>query len=389
MMEIRSPRDHEFAHLAAMTSQAYNTTSREQSLREALDGEILLRASDDDVAAIVRTCVVGQFFGGRSVSTADVRNVVVAAHHRSRGHLRHLLRESLLRRRSEGLALSTLTPSTVPAYRRFGYEYAGTMIRYRAPVSAAVAHHGDTVQEWGRDQLAEVADCYRRFAQRNNGLLDRSAAWWDEFVLSDQGQHRYLLRRDGAVTGYLVYTQERAPGDLPYYYRLQCNDLVWTDEESARSLLGFIAGNRALATEFEWYGPQEEPLTLFFDEDQARRQLSRTWMIRLLDPEKAFQERGWPGGLTGRIAFDVEDDYLEVPRHTFTVEWSDGEAIVKTTDGRGAPLVDLGTLGSIYAGWLRASDAAALGRMPGFAADDLDLLDAAFAGQPAWAMDVV
>src|SRR5215472_8385485 len=127
---------------------------------------------------------------------AAVSSVAVAPEARGRGLVQHLLRETLAEQRAAGLALSVLYPSTVPAYRRAGYELAGLRLRFRAAARDAPATPGINVEPWDDDLLAEVTDCYRRFAVTQNGLIDRPANWWTDRVVATHKNsvHRYMAR---------------------------------------------------------------------------------------------------------------------------------------------------------------------------------------------------
>ncbi|HEX9890297.1 MAG TPA: GNAT family N-acetyltransferase [Nitriliruptorales bacterium] len=392
-MDIRTATPDDLDALGALTGQAYNKSPAVvvEGLRRVDLGELHLAVDGHEIVAVVRAAPVGQFFGGAAVGTADIRNVVVAAHARSRGLLKALLHDVLEVSRSAGVPLSTLTPSAVTAYRRAGYENAGTLVGYRVPVDQVPARRDDGVEPWGDDDLDEVMACYRRFASAHNGPLDRTPAWWHQHVLDPPGgatQYRYLVRRGGQVTGYVIYSQTPADGDIPYYYRLDCRDLVWTDEESLRSLLGFVAGNRALATELRWMGPAQEPIALLFDEHVVTRTMSRPWMLRLLDPAAALEARGYPMGVAGQVRLTVTDPYLEPGARSLAIEFEDGKAHVSPAEAASAR-THVGTLASLFSGWLAPSQAVALGRLTGASDQDMAVLTAAFAGPEPWAMDLV
>ena len=68
-------------------------------------------------------------------------------------------------------------------YRRRGFEVAGARVLYRSPLWALPTRSSLAVEPWGADDLDAVARCYRRFALASNGLMDRSAEWWEHAVL--------------------------------------------------------------------------------------------------------------------------------------------------------------------------------------------------------------
>ena len=184
----------------------------------------------------------------------------------------------------------------------------------------------------------------------------------------------------------MVFTQERADSPIPYFYSLGCRDLVWHDAETARTLLGFAASHRALATDLTWTGPVEDPVTFFLDEQDASAQWSMLWMARLIHVRNALEARGYPPGVEASVEFSVEDAVLATNSRAYRLQVSRGQARVESID-RARMKVDVGGLAAMYTSWLPAREAVRCGHLIDAGKQEVEILEAIFAGAKPWLAD--
>ena len=391
-VEVRPMQEEDRDRIVALHLQAFNLPAGDLDRLYAIPLEdVRVVTEGGPPVASLRLLRVGHFCGGRSVAAADVTAVQVAPESRSKGYGGLLMREFLQELREEGMPFSTLDPSTPAPYRRAGYEMAGVYTRYSVPVAALPRHRYHDVEPWDDSALDEIVDCYRSRATGFEGLVDRPRSWWPERILrvappENRPVYRYLVRRQGKVTGYIVFTQERTDHPIPYFHSLGCRDLVWQDADTARSLLGFAASHRALATDLTWTGPVEDPLTLFLDEQDASAQWSMLWMARLIHVKNALEARGYPPGLEAAIEFTVEDAVVPANSGAYRLEVADGQGRVESIE-QARMKVDVGGLAAMYTSWLPARDAVRGGRLTDAGKQEVETLEAIFAGAKPWLAD--
>ena len=389
-LEVRAGTEADDGPILALRQQAFNAIEVPSGPPPSrLEGFRVL-VEDGHVVAVLRFQRVGQFFGGATVPMAALSSVAVAPEARGRGLVQHLLRETMSEQRAAGLPVSVLYPSTVPTYRRAGYELAGLRLRFRAPARDAPAAPGINVEPWDDELLAEVMDCYRRFAARQNGLLDRPPDWCTDRVVATHKNpvHRYMARgAEGAIEGYIVFRQEPAGGALPYYHTISCRDLVWTSAAGARAMLSLVSAHRALATDLLWYGPPNDPLAQLFAEAVTRPDWSMPWMARLLDPAAALAARGYPEATTECVELQVEDPVLGVNSGAFRLEVQGCRGHVTPLDSARLK-VGVATLAAIYTGWLAPADALRLGRLETEEPFAVSALERIFAGSLPWMIEM-
>lgn len=369
-----------------MTAQSFNYRPIHREIyREAPAHDVRVAEEGGRIVASLRILPIAQFFGGRSVPSAGISAVAVAPEARGRRVAETLMAE-VLRDVRRDRPLSSLYPATVPLYRRSGYEYAAPWYEYRAPLDKLPRDGSLEPEPMDDTALEEVEACYRAWAGSANGPIDRPRELWSQriFRVFEDDVYRYLVREDGRVTGYVVYTQPR-PKDKDWGYDIDCRDLVWTTPEAARGMLAFLGRHRSLAREVGWHGRPFDPLGLFLDEQEARTQRVFLAMARLADVPAAFEARGYPGHVRAAVELDVRDAHIPENAGAWRIEVAEGTAKVAPVASASGS-VDVGTLAAIWSGFLTAGDALRAGRL-GADTDAVAALEAMFAGSPPWMSD--
>lgn len=391
--EVRPMEERDRERVVAIHAQAFQVPEyrlvRQRTL--PLDRGWVV-THDGRVVGGLRVDTLGQFFGGCSVSSAIITAVKIAAEAKGRGLGRALMTEVVRALAARGNALSTLYPSSPALYRRVGYETAGMHVRYRLPISRLGQSRTGELEEWGTDLPDEVRRCYRSFAERHSGLVDRDDTWWQEWIVDpylDRPTYRYLLRDDEGVAGYLAFGQAPDPrSDMPYVSALACTDFIWRDPAAARAGLGFLGAQGPLISSASWPGPAVDPLVSLLDTPPLVAS-SFHWMTRLLDVPAALAARGYAAEVDDRITMRIVDETVAANAGTFELEVTSGRAAVARREGPGDCTIDAGGLASLFTGWLGAADLARLGRLEVNDPRVLHRLDAIFAGPVPWLVELV
>jgi predicted acetyltransferase len=387
-IEIRPMLEDERERILELKEQAFNVAVARQKKSSPFPAEnARVAIVDGRVAGTLVIYRFGHFFGGRAVPSVGIGGVAVAAHARGQRVAETMMTETLREFRDQGFAISTLYPATVPLYRRCGYEFAAFRFHFRAPLEVLPRTDGPPVEEWDDSSLDEIAECYRSYASTMSGPVDRPDWFWPKRVLhvsDDQPVRRYCVREDGRITGYTVYTQEKA-GELPYGFHIECRDLVWTTPASAAALLGFFGRHRSTGDQLMWAGPSNDTLAHLLPEQDVNHESSFRQMLRLIDVPAAFEARGYPAPLDAGVELQVEDQALGWNDAGWRIETSGGTAKVSPATSAEAR-VDVRTLASMFSGFLSARDARRLGRL---VATDAEIasLDAMLSGPAPWIND--
>jgi predicted acetyltransferase len=387
-LEIGPPADEaELRALARYASQAFSATPAATPeigwMEEQGRENFRVVRVGGRVAGGLGLLPLGQWFGGKSVRMAGVNSAVIAPEHRSAGVASRLLRSMLEEMRAAGFPLSALYPSTQPVYRRAGYEQAGVLMRYRQPTSGLpTGDRGATVRPLAEGEGAVMRELYAARARRTAGNLDRSATLW-AWLQEGEGLNRYVVERDGAPEGYVVYRQERFPGEAER--TVVARDLVALTPEAGRRLLAFLADHRSTARGVVWHGAPAEPLLLHIANRDYTVLRYQQWMLRLIDVPAALAARGYPAALAAELHLEVRDDLLPANDGRLILAVEGGRAEVRA-GGAGRIQVDVRGLAPLYSGYLAPLELRAAGHIAGPDAD-LATLGLVFAGPTPWMPD--
>jgi len=331
------------------------------SVRCAFEGDLVL-----GVAAERR---FRQWFGGRELEMCGIWGVATLPEHRGKG-LATLLVGGLLREaRERGAPLSALYPAILRPYRRLGYELAGTYTTHRVLLDDLPSGDGPLpVQEYLRERdLDAVRACYRRAVAEQNGPIDSEDRWWPERIMSHpipDEQHRAVVARgeDGSVEGYAAFVYEKDEGDLDLSFRLDCKHFVASTIEGLTSLVGYVRGFRGVGVALQFPGPPADPLAMLVEEQRVKPSWTFRWMLRVLDVPAALEGRGYPP-VSGEAVIGVEDEMFPDNSGPWRISAEGGKVEVSGADGERVRPVSIGTLSSMYSGFLSPFDAVRLGLM--------------------------
>ena len=393
-IEIRTPTEDERDQLAACMAVSLNfgpawTEHRAPSVpldqfRCAFDGDRLLSAAGARPFA--------QWFGGRELRMTGVFGVATLPEHRGTGlasrAITHLLHEA----RGDGVTLSALYPATLRPYRRLGYELAGSFVTHAVRLDDLPSVSSPLAAEpYATADLDDVRACYRRVASSHDGPVDSDdPMWWPDRIVghwNPDETHRVVVVRSeaGLVEGYLSYVHQPATGELDVSFDLAAKQFVWSTAAALHSLLGYARGHRGVGQALTFTGPPAAPLSLMVEEQRVTIDRTLRWMLRLLDVPGALEARGY-ADVSGSATVGVEDELFADNRGPWRIEASDGEVRVTRVEGVDAPVVSIGTLSSLYSGFVSARDAVRLGLLSG-PEEGVEFLTRLFSGRPPFMYD--
>jgi predicted acetyltransferase len=167
---------------------------------------------------------------------------------------------------------------------------------------------------------------------------------------------------------------------------LQVTDLGATTPRGARRLLRFLADHDSLADRVVWHGNPADAVLGHIAEFFWKARVFFPWMVRILDPKRALEARGYAPGMSAELHFDVRDATLPENDGRFVLEVAGGDGRVRP-GGRGTLRVDIRGLAAIYSGWTLPHSAKALGLLDA-PTEDLALAAGVFASSTPWMSDM-
>lgn len=387
MTTIRPATSDDIDRILHLNQQAFATPSEAlERVRGVIRIERWLVAEQrGTVVAAAQTIPMAHFFGARPVPCAGIASVAVAAEARGRGVGSAIMREAITHARARGSAISSLYPATMPIYRALGYGFGFLFTVWEADLRDLPHGRGADLEPFDESAIDEIDATYRRFAATQAGLIERPRDWWEKRVLwkpwDASTRYRYLVREEGAVTGWASYSYDGEPGT----FALQFRDLMWTTPEAARALLSLASLHRSTAARIEWVGAPDEGLVYLFHDRKPRVRHQERAMLRLLDVPAALEARGYQQHVSASVTIEVNDPHLPDNAGPWHVMVDGGSAKVAPASDAVAR-ADASAWASMYSGLLRPRDAVRTGLLDA-SGDALDSLEAIFAGPMPWLAD--
>jgi predicted acetyltransferase len=329
---------------------------------------------------------MGQYFGGRSIPLVGIAGVGVAPEARGRGLAGRMMEEVVREIAAEGVPLSGLYPATQPLYRRVGYEQAGHRFEIRLPLRHVDCRERTlgvrAVQE--SDQGA-IRACYRAFAERFDGPLDRGEYAWRRIEQSWEATYYGFAAHaeDGSIEGYLYLHQKRKPERGRQ--DLLLSDVAFTTARAGWRLLAFLAEFLSMGDDVTLFGGPSHPLLALLAEQRYRMDLRDHWMIRIISVPAALEARGYRCG-SAEVHFEVRDELLSQNDGNWMLRVEGGRASVEK-GGRGDLRLGINALASLYSGLRSPQELALLGLCEG-SAKAIAAAGAVFAGGTPWMSDM-
>jgi predicted acetyltransferase len=366
---------HAFAMDPSQIAVAYELAGH-QNGRVICDGP--------DVVGTSLLLPMGQYFGHRRVSMTGIALVAVAPHYQRQGVASTLLCSTLKELAAEGVGLSSLFATTQSLYRKVGFANAGT--RFRAlfvPESLGADERGGTLLPMDAAGETRVRALYGAHAPSFSGFLDRSEFIWTRLLRPWAGRTPtcVLARHDnGQVEGYVAYSKRATEGDR---HQLVVQDMFASSPWGYRRLWSFLGSLcTRMVDDVVLYTAPHDPAYTLLSEQRADVRLADTWMLRLLDLDAAFGQRGYPPRLEATLDFDLYDDVIDENNGRWRLSVSGGRGMIRR-GGAGDLRTDMRGLSALYSGFTGPGALATAGLVEGTPAA-LAIAETIFATAQPW-----
>jgi len=328
-----------------------------------------------------------QWFAGRDLPMSGIASVTVAPEARGLGVARAVLGAAIHRSYQDGAAVSVLYPSMPPVYRGLGWETAGVLAKVELPTSALTrARAADvlgaaplepvTVRPAGDGDLDAIQALYTAAASPAVGPLTRTGPLFDVAkVLTLDGA--LLAERAGEPVGYLSYERGDDPG-------LTVHDLIGGRPDVLAALLRVVGSWETVAPTVR-LRPADPALLALCVPARTKISWDESWMLRLIDVQKAVAGRGWPVTVRTGVDFELVDSDAPWQSGRWRLEVGDGSGTLER-GGTGAVRVHVRGLSALFTGFASTVALRAAGLIDGDAVAAARL-DAAFAGHLPWMVD--
>ncbi len=247
-MEVRKLRPEEFDQMTDLGAFAFQFTPSEEDRREQRE-----HLQQDDVWGVL---VDGRLASGlvvipfetyirqQVVSTGGVAAVASWPEYRRQGHVRSLLHSALEDMKAQGQVLSNLFPFKHSFYGAFGWEKAGTRLKYTMPMHRCPRFPQGPGRILPIDDWKTIDAVHSQFAPRFSGTHKRSEQWWKNRILKPE-RRVCAFENNGRLEGYLVYHVRDN--------KMVCHEWVNLTLEARYGLWNFVANHDSMAESLTWF----------------------------------------------------------------------------------------------------------------------------------------
>lgn len=338
-LQLGPARDTDLDRLGDVLSHVFGFPSEDARgwfERAGVENIRVLKRAEHLVGGLIEI-PMGQFFGGRSVSTMGVAGVGIVPDERGRGVATRMMSSMLREAKARGFALSTLYPATVTVYRRVGYERAGATFTISFdPRTLEIGRVPEMTVAEVSGTPEEVVALYRATAHRHAGYVDRGPYVWER-VSKPRGMRTktFTVSHDGKLEGYVVVSHSLAEG---LDTKVTVTDLAATTARAARAILRLLVEYRSIATEVKWRGGVSDLFTNLLPERHVSIAMPDYFMVRIVDVERALTQRGWPRSVRGSFVLELTDSSMSENSGRYAVTLEGGRAQVAKATSKEASL---------------------------------------------------
>ena len=295
--------------------------------------------------------------GGR-VSAAGVTVVGVLPTHRRRGYLRAMKRSLIDAAHARGEAVAVLWATEDTIYGRFGYGMASMAAEIDVPREHTSAFGRDDTPGQARlvplDEAEPlIAPVYERMARATPGMFARSAAWWQDRLLTDQPWKRgsggalrcAVWEVEGSTTAYAFYRVNQLFERGSSIGNIFVVEAIGDSPQATHAIWRFLFGIDWLARVKAVFLPVDHPLLLSLKAPRRLNFLVREGLwVRLIDVGAALSARGY--ATDESVVIEVADEFC--PWNAG--RWRIARGGTERTKAEPDLACDVASLGCVYLG---------------------------------------
>ena len=410
-LTIRRARESDLADMARIHHTAYPgfPMTFEQRMDHFRSSPFL--RLEDNWVCLRSDRIVGQFAlynfkmyrNGALIPVGGVARVAVPPEAR-RDHIARLMMVRAAQVMEQNATpLSLLYPFRHKFYRSIGWGIVGSVRRYRFD-PATLPDYQQTRRTVSPvvtyDEQEEVMDCYRHWAEKRHGGLERNEQVWFESSFKNSLCYAYRTLA-GKTEGYVLFEYEPLPAEKNLIASdIVVREMVWTSPDSFKGLIAFLRSQKDQIRQITYYDhshlPFDQILTEPISVDGDRNTYlgaensvnGSNLMGRVVQLRRALTIAGGLAGVQGRVTLKLSDPLIEANNSPLVVEY-DGKRVdfPKTGDSPVTLSMPMEIFSAIYFGSLRLQEAVWLGLAEVDGKGEINWLDRVWSISPPVCLD--
>ncbi|MCX7845710.1 MAG: GNAT family N-acetyltransferase [Dictyoglomaceae bacterium] len=262
------------------------------------------------------------YIRGKVLPLSGIGGVATFPEYRGKSYIHNLLTEALRISKERGLIFSMLYPFSFDFYRTFGWELGGFQKKYvRKTYTLPKFEEIKNVRKIPLEDWKIIKEIYEKHAVNFTGPLKRTEERWENLIFRSRNLTYLYLWEDGEPQGYLLYTVELTP-----IRRIIVREMICLNISSYKGFLSLFSRQSMSIEEVQWNTPVEDQISFVLTNPRGECIIEPTFMIRVIDLEKVFENLSFPEYLEEIFRIEVKDSYGT---------WNEGVWEIEIKNGKG------------------------------------------------------
>lgn len=288
---------------------------------------------------------------GIQMLTGGIGTVAVELLHKKEKVAKAMLQGFLATYRERGVCLVSLYPFRVDFYKKMGFGQGTKVHQYRIAPASFPYTAKDKVSYLGEADREQILACYHRIVRCTHGMIKKTERELKTFL--DQPEQVIVgCKKDGRVTGYLVFHFQRTHEENRLHNDLVIKEFLYENQEALLQLLSFLHSQSDQIQRVVLTTADEDFHMLLSDPGNGTDRLIPSiyheshvsgvgLMYRVIDVPGFFHQLA-PcrfGRESGLVRLNIRDSFLPENEGSWLIEFSEGHPQVVEA---GEPDVELG-----------------------------------------------
>jgi len=294
------------------------------------------------------------------VQIAGIGLVTMSPSMRRRGIASGLMKKTVLESYKQGYPISMLFPFSHQFYKRVGYGLIGEKYVYSfSPLSLNQYDELLNVRLFEEKDLEAIKKVYNKSSKRTSFRICRNDKRWQ--TLAESKDVNMVVYDNKGIKGYLIYKYEFTDNRIEQFLRVY--ELIYSNDEAYRGLLGFLAAQREQVDSIIYHTTKDDPIHFALSNPRKTRSNARIvssnavlevnadYMLRIIDLKKALLARKNYNSKNISFSIKILDDIIEENNNPITITIKNGKPTIKSGIKSKTILeCDISVFSQIYAG---------------------------------------
>jgi len=313
------------------------------------------------------------YIRGKVLPLAGIGGVATYPEYRGKNYIHYLLSEAIRIAREKGFIYSMLYPFSYEFYRNFGWELGGFQKRYILKTyNIPKFKEMEYVRKIPLEEYQLIKKIYYERAKTFTGPIKRDENRGESLIYRTRNlTYLYIYEKD-EIEGYLLYSV-----DTTNVNKIIVKEMVFNNISAYKGFLALFSRQSMNIEEVHFTMPLTDNLPFILSNPRVNTNIEPTFMIRILDFEKAIKNLEFSEDINTTLRIQVIDEYAKWNNNIWRLEIKNKK--VNLFEDKGYDLsIKIQTLSQIVAGVLDPIDAYKLGLIETKIPDTIHLLEKLF-----------